>query len=322
MNETIFIAGVSERDIDLLLLEEFMADVEFCAWFVAKAGLGMLHTATPVEAKRSVTSSSGESDLLIKMIRDDGTQHLLLIENKVSAGFQPAQAQRYQQRGRNYIAQGDASGFTTILVAPAAYFKGDNKGFDARVNYEAIKDWFASAAAVGKRRGYKLSLLNSAIERSSLGYQQIPNDAVTQFWHDYWLLTSKIAPELRLEKPGTKPGDSTFVVFRGAQLTPKAIMIGYKLRVVHKLTHGHFDVEIGGKGNQLPELQAEFGALLYKGLELVKAHGSAAIRAYVPKLNVVDDFELQKAAATEGIQEGLRLYHWIKNIIESDQGKS
>ena len=320
MKETIFIAGVSERDIDLLLLEEFMASVEFCAWFVAEAGLKELAAATLIEARRSVTSSNGESDLQIEMKLNDGTKHLLLIENKVSASFQPFQAYRYRERGRNYIVQGVASSFSTVLIAPAAYFKGNNKDFDARVNYESLVDWYTSCTAIGKRQVYKLSLLNSAIERSSLGYQKIPNDAVIQFWYDYWVLVSEIAPELRMQKPDTKPGDSTFVVFRDSQLPPKALIIGYKLRIVHKLTHGHFDVEIGGKADQLLELEEEFGALMYEELRLVKAGKSAAIRAYVPKLNVVDDLMSQKAAVLEGIQKGLRLYHWMEDTIKLKQG--
>ena len=35
---TIAIAGVSERDIDLLLLEEFIASPDFASWFVAQIG--------------------------------------------------------------------------------------------------------------------------------------------------------------------------------------------------------------------------------------------------------------------------------------------
>ncbi len=39
---TIAIAGVSERDIDLLLLEEFIASPDFASWFMASLIFNLL----------------------------------------------------------------------------------------------------------------------------------------------------------------------------------------------------------------------------------------------------------------------------------------
>jgi len=61
--------------------------------------------------------------------------------------------------------------YRTVLVAPASYFYGDLKGFDARVNYEDIVEWFSLSTTIGNRRQYKLALLHSAIEKSTFGYQ-------------------------------------------------------------------------------------------------------------------------------------------------------
>ena len=40
-----------------------------------------------------------------------------MIENKISAGFQPRQADRYHERGKSYLREGDCDGFCSILVA-------------------------------------------------------------------------------------------------------------------------------------------------------------------------------------------------------------
>jgi hypothetical protein len=104
MRETGFItiAGVLERDTDLLLLEEFIASHDFTSWFVSQIGFMDAATAYVADAKRSVTHSTGESDLEILLIDDAKRSFGILIENKVGAGFQPMQALRYRERAEKY----------------------------------------------------------------------------------------------------------------------------------------------------------------------------------------------------------------------------
>jgi len=104
MRETGFItiAGVLERDTDLLLLEEIIASHDFTSWFVSQINFMDAATAYVADAKRSVTHSTGESDLEILLIDDAKRTFGILIENKVGAGFQPKQALRYRERAANY----------------------------------------------------------------------------------------------------------------------------------------------------------------------------------------------------------------------------
>ena len=139
------ISSVTERDIDLLLLEEFVASPIFAKWFVQQIADLDLPAEPVLSAHRSVTTASGESDLEIAIVSSDDRVHSLLIENEISAGFQPRQADRYRQRGDAYVRQGDCDGYFTVLVAPATYFGGDgaSMGFDTSLSYEAIRAWFA-----------------------------------------------------------------------------------------------------------------------------------------------------------------------------------
>jgi hypothetical protein len=57
------IAGVCERDIDLLLLEEFIASVHFIQWFTEQINRVDAEIECLLSAQRSVTQSNGESDL-------------------------------------------------------------------------------------------------------------------------------------------------------------------------------------------------------------------------------------------------------------------
>jgi len=307
---TIAIAGVSERDIDLLLLEEFIASPDFASWFVAQLGFEEAANALVTDAKRSVTHSTGESDLEILFIDNASRSFKLLIENKVGAGFQPMQAQRYRERGENYKKGYRISDYRTVLVAPTSYFSGDFKGFDARINYEDIFEWFASNTSMGNRKQYKLSLLHSAIEKSTFGYQTVADAVVTEFWHSYWKLAQQIAPEFEMPEPSSKPAGSSFIYFTRAN-TPKGTVL------CHKLVHGFFDIQFAGMGDQLAELREQFGSMLTDDMQIEKAGKSAVIRINVPKLSIADSFEIQLDVVAASIQAGKQLLAWFQQLVTS-----
>jgi len=90
-----YLASVAERDIDLLLMEEFHASKKFVKWFCREVGL---YGISPADAWHSVSDTDGESDLLVRVLRDE--QRIgILIENKIAAPEQDRQAERYHIRG-------------------------------------------------------------------------------------------------------------------------------------------------------------------------------------------------------------------------------
>jgi hypothetical protein len=304
----ITIAGVSERDIDLLLLEEFVALKQFREWFVSKVGLPEAVGGELVEAKRSVTHSTGESDLEITLLGLTGKRYRLLIENKMTAGFQPNQAERYRERGGSYIKNSEIDQYKTVLIAPRIYFQDDLRGFDARIDYEALYEWFETNHSIGERVRYKTSIIRSAIEKGITGYQFIPNDPVTKFWSAYWTLLQKIAPELDMEEPGNKPAGATFIYFRGIDL-PSGVTL------CHKLTHGHVDLQFADMGEKLSELKARFSDILANGMRISKAAKSAVVRIDVSPVSVAKEFEPQKEGVIEGIKAARELLGWYKKIL-------
>src|SRR6516164_4089717 len=89
--------SVAERDIDLLLLEEFHVSDSFARWFWKRA----FRQDAPVRARLSAWHSIadtqlGESDLIVAYQDDLGSRLAVLIENKVTAISQPNQAERYK----------------------------------------------------------------------------------------------------------------------------------------------------------------------------------------------------------------------------------
>ena len=230
-----------------------------------------------------------------------------MLENKVNAGFQPNQAERYKQRGVNYVKQGKITGFATVLIAPEIYFSGDTKGFDHRINYETLMNWFENSDIRAGRKKYKTYLLKSAIEKSSIGYQMVEDAVVSVFWRDYWLLVSNIAPEFCMAEPAKKPAGSWFIYFNQVGL-PKNV------KLVHKLVNGCFDIQFNGMGDRVSEIILMYKDKLLPNMQIVKAAKSASIRVKVPELTAADSLEVQKEKAIEAIHSGKKLLEWYKTI--------
>jgi hypothetical protein len=83
----------------------------------------------------------------------------LLIEDKIRASFQQAQAERYIERGRSGGGK-DWHASWTCLVAPEKYGKG-LEGFDARVPLESVRDFFKSGASA--RAQFKAGIIEQMI---------------------------------------------------------------------------------------------------------------------------------------------------------------
>lgn len=306
MTTRIAIAGVSERDIDLMLLEEFQSSPMFQSWFITTALGSDMPRGEVVRAERSVTDSTGESDLEIDFLNQDGLISRLMIENKVKAGFQPQQARRYLLRGQNYIDQGQCSVFNTVIVGPARYF-GDsesNKGFEYRVTYESIFDWFKQSPDLGDRRNYKMMLLKSAIDKGTLGYQPEIDRPTTDFWYAYWELTCDRAPDLEMKEPKEKPSGSGFVHFHPPSLP-------HEVNIVHKLSFGYVDLQLRGMGKHLIKVKRLFAPFLEEGMKVESAAKSAAVRIQVPKLKRHVNIAEQLESACVGIDAAERLRIWF-----------
>lgn len=307
MANDIWVAGVCERDVDLLMLEEFQASSLFRTWFLdrtAKNAGAWIHYGG---ARRSVTQSSGESDLEVQFSDKDGSRLRLMIENKVGAGLQPAQAQRYRERGGSYIARGECDFYRTVIVAPQRYFgvADSMKGFDARVLYEDVLQWFLDAEDLGERRIYKASLLRSAIDKGTLGYQPEIDGITSAFWRRYWELAKIEAPDLEMPEPSRKPSGAGFVWFRPPSL-PQGVTI------CHKLNYGCVDLQFSGMGARLNELEAEHGPYLEADMQLVRATKSGAVRLAVPTLRSNQVAANQEGLMIEGIRSANRLLYWYR----------
>lgn len=317
MEPHISVSSVSERDVDLLLLEEFVASAEFGSWFVSESSPDTPQVGECVSAQRSVTQSTGESDLELIFLGASGSRLLVMIENKVAAGFQPMQADRYRMRGSGYIEQQVCDELLTILTAPQDYFGGTDstKGFDGRVSYEAILHWFQTKSDLGPRQRYKSAVLQAAIDKSSLGYQPVEDAVATKFWSDYWELVRAYAPELRMPEPGVKTAGATFIGFKPTGL-PAGADIVHKLTGTKGATTGFIDLQLPGLGAETLALDAALQDFLHDDMSVIRASKSAAIRLVVSTVDPNRDATPQKESIIEGLSAAKRLLTWM----QSDEG--
>jgi hypothetical protein len=136
-----FIEAVGERDIDLLLLEEFHVSAQFQKWFAAKA-LGTERHGCRFQAASHAVSDPmlGESDLIAYYADPQGQVLAILIEDKIDAAAQPEQAARYLKRGEAGILAGRWNSFRTCIVGPRNYLESapDAAGYQVSITYEEV----------------------------------------------------------------------------------------------------------------------------------------------------------------------------------------
>lgn len=309
MKNLIPIEAIQERDIDLLLLEEFYCSEDFRGWFIKntvgetfpyKNFGGAWHSLTHAEL--------GESDIVVKYVDRDKKGYFFLIENKIDALFQPDQAKRYQQRGKEYIERGECVDFAAVLVAPGDYIE-NNQDFDFVITYEHIRDWFIDAVHLKERGKYKVEVLKAALEKYRRGYQPIGHEPTTLFWKKYWQLCGKNAPELGMKEPRHNiPAGSSWFYFH-----PDGLEANYKL--CHKGDRGFVDLQLSGKGNETEELKKQFKSALTKEMAIVKANKSAAIRIKVDKIDVQGDFDSQSDKIINALEKSKELVRWSKKNL-------
>src|SRR6267143_4953115 len=292
------LSAVSERDVDLLVVEELATSEAFAQWFLSRAGLSSL--ATLVKVAHSVSTSNGESDIELT-VQVNGATHRVLLENKVDAVFQPEQPERYHARAAAYVAKGTCDRVTTVLLAPEKYLNGcrTHVSFDHFVSLDDVLSEISLHEPGSARTAYKASVLTKALERARNGWVPVPDPSASAYWTAYWRLVEQIAPELQMREPGPKPAGSTWIYFR-----PPALPAGVDL--VHKLIDGHVDLQFAGMGARMHEMRASYRQGLEDGMTIAPAGKSVAVRIRVPPSAFPAPLTGQEAVAEEVIRSAAR----------------
>jgi hypothetical protein len=218
-----YLATVEERDIDLLLMEEFHISPAFVSWFANQTGMTNVSFAG---AWHGVSDTDGQTDLLLRVLFDD-RRIAILIENKIAAPEQSRQDERYHIRGARSRDAGLYDHYATCMCAPSAYLAGlsQNSLYEHRVPYEHIRDWYAQFDDA--RSVWRCRIMNEAIEQGRRGYVMVVDVKKSAFHRDYWEYVQRKHPKLVMRQPKEKGSKSDWIILKTHDM-PKGVSIDHK----------------------------------------------------------------------------------------------
>ncbi len=288
-----YLVRVHERDIDLLLMEEFHVSDTFVDWFCAQVGLEAVSDAA---AWHSVSDSYGETDLLLR-VTVEGQRVGILVENKIGAPEQHQQAERYHVRGAKNRDAGKFDRYLTVMCAPSRYLAAlaTGGGYQFQVPYEAIASYFEAG---GDRRAiWRRDVLMEAIEHGRRGYVMTVNEANTAFQRAFYLHLRSRYPQLNMAEPGNKGSKSNWIIMKGHAF-PKRVQLHYKI--------DQDVVQLGFTGRHIDELLARRNELP-ADMHIMQLGGTASLSIAVPRVVMAAGFDAQIAEVEVAIDAALRL---------------
>ena len=297
--------SIQEFRIDFFLEEEFTVDLTFVQAFATACGstFSVDHVERVIH---SVSDKHGEADLVVLITGEQPDGHTrkmaLLIEDKISAGFQPGQPHRYRQRGEEGMNLGWWDSFVTVLVAPSSYISPSH-GFNAAVSLEQIEERICPSDA--GRRAFKVAKIEEAIRKKALTGVQIVDRAMTEFRAAYYdnLKTFNFRHgtdfTMRLPAP-TYHGDTWFVL--------KSPTLPAWSEIRHMAPSGN--IEISFKETEFSKAAA-IVQLLESDMTLMqtgKYKQHVTVRLSTPPIPVFDSFERVRSEVENALSCAERLW--------------
>jgi len=287
-----------ERDIDLLLAEEFAVSPSFATWFLEQTNAFKGIQARVIEVGVSRSDTTGESDLVVVFEEpDSGRRFALQIEDKIDAQLQPEQEARYRLRAQAAIRKGQYSEFEVVLCSPKAYplTHAEASGFDSCVHYEAVSEFFKSQRLNDVRCSYRAEFVATAARKLSNGWTRIDDPVTNTFWRTAYEIACKEFPDLEMREPQFAKGQ-TWVDFRPLDMPtrPRRTYVGCKGG------YGHVDLTFGACLARL--FAPRVSAVLEKDMFVQQTGKATAIRIEVPSFEIceLDDAVLTKVRAAFG----------------------
>lgn len=284
IEQDIYLESVRERDIDLLLIEEFHVEPAF-RQFMVKSLAPQYEIEDFIGAWHSVSTHNGESDVIVIFDHNNGERVAILIENKINATAQPKQDERYIERGKEGIKKNLWDTFVTCLFAPQNYLDNSNHNYQKQLSYEAVQRFFGTVKNV--RADYKSSLLEAAIQHQRRSKQREVNESSTQFAHKYIHHIQSHYPDLSIKEDlqGRALGNDWFYFYPFSDQT---------VYLVHQCANGNAGLTIQDKRliDKKQQIKAVLNRLDIQNVNLKVGKQGISLLLQSPKINhIEDDFE-------------------------------
>lgn len=300
-----------ERDIDVLLAEEFSVSPAFADWFKGHTKFREL-PARVVDVFVSKFDDTGESDLVALFEAEDASRFALHIEDKINACLQPSQSERYHARATGEIAKGLYGEYAVLLCAPEAYCKGvaHDTLFDAVVPYESVATALLDAGDSARSR-YRAEFVATAAKRPTNAWVSVHDPATKAFWDAEQAVAESEFPILEM-KPYDVTKNETWRVLRPANMPTRP-----KLVQVHlKGQHGNVDLSFGK--TYFPVFVNLAAPLLEEGMTAAAAGASSVVRLKAPKFTIPEGVE----TGLPKIREAFAAADEADSVLSAKQARS
>ena len=291
------IEKVSERDIDLYIINKFLNDSKFKELFLKKINCQNYQVC---KCLHSFSDEHGESDITI-ILENDNRKIGLLIEDKINAKAMPEQYKRYILRAEKQKHEGLFDNYYIFIIAPKSYIDSNNEAqkYDNKISYEEILDYISGDV-------YGESLIKKAIEEKKKGYDVVENKAVTLFWEKYYEMVENRFSDLKLNRyEGARGSDANWPIF----FTPIE-----KIQIFHKSDRGFVDLTIRSVSQYYFEVYDIVKNVLKENMTLQKTGKSLAIRIVVPKIDFKKDFKEQEENVIKCLEVVRELQKFMRKI--------
>ena len=186
---------IAESTIDRILVQTLTTSnsaAQACLAAAAPACANLTFDRATVSTQVPHLGTFGTADLVLRLWSGDQLQALVLIENKIDAGFTPNQPKRYALCRDAHLAAQAAPFVATLLVSPSIYLEGSRlkDEFDGSLSYEHLSPFVAIA---------ERATIELAIERASSPYEPVPVEAVMSFFGGYAIIATENFPDLRIK---------------------------------------------------------------------------------------------------------------------------
>ena len=289
------VEGIQERDIDLILLEEFLTDNSFCEWFVRETGLPEF---TECLGARKVIKDFGlgQTDILFSY-KSLSKVIFVLLENSLDDSVQNEKYDNYLNKTLKYVTKKQCDEAFCVLTAPKLYCEHQNY-FEHFISYESIADRFEFIDT--RRSLFKSELLKIASKKQKKMYKPVNSLPVQKFWNSYWEFKKEHSPGIKMKKPGIVPHNSDWPMLYDERLTG--------INFFHKLRKGNVDATF----KNFPEEQEyKIKENLPDWAEFIKHNKTFSIRISTHKIDRLKDFEDQKLKVKKSLRKIEQLRNWI-----------
>lgn len=326
--ESLFQDRVRERDLDNFLVEELHSSERFRNWLVGRLSRVFAPPANgAVRLGKSPQrlQDGRQTDVQLAWVDESGeVLACVLIESKVTADFQPGQAQSYVAELTEWRERLGARAACAILVAPERRLSSlvGRELFDDCVPIEEIinvlRDRIAAEALPAElelRLRTRAALLESLCgKRSGSGWSPIALPEKRAFSERYTQLAAEEVPGLTVKASADGPNALT-KFFEGAALPPGFPSVRIKHEFGRDVPMKYANLQFDGAAAALSRV-ADSGLLEGSGFTAVASSTALFVRKPTPGIDPMAPFGPQRMRVREGLHAVRDLSRWLEENAE------